>query len=169
MLRVRKKLREARFFLGKMVERQQKAFGEHEQFDFYLSAFLSAGRSVDYRLRHEQGDVYESFRDAWDKTLSATEQKVMKFMVDDRNFEIHESGSTRAEQESSIIVHNTYQDESGTVIVSSPPGTPPAEIFKPTYSFAIGGSQMSVLDCCRKYIDLLERLVQGYCEDQGTV
>ncbi len=167
MLLVRKKLREARFFLGKMTDREQKAFGDHEEFDFYLSAFLSAGRTVDYRLRHEQRDLYRVFRDEWDKSLSHNEQQLMKFLVDDRNFEVHESGSTRGEKKSRIPVHGTYQDKSGTVTAFAPVGTPPSEIIKPIYFFAASGSQASVLDCCREYIDLLERLVREYCQSQG--
>ena len=167
MLRVRKKLREARFFLGKMAERAQMAFGEHEESDFYLSAFLSAGRSVDYRLRHEQGATYSTFWVSWDNALSPYEQRVMKFMANDRNFEVHESGSNRAELENRIPVYGSYQDKSGKVTVSAPPGTPPAEIIKPTYSFTIDGQQVPVLEACRKYIELLDRLVADYCQSQG--
>jgi hypothetical protein len=41
-----KKLREAKFFLNKMIEQERGAFGDKEQFGFYLSAFLSAATSV---------------------------------------------------------------------------------------------------------------------------
>jgi hypothetical protein len=167
MLHVHKKLREARFFLEKMVEREQKAFGDHEEFDFYLSAFLSAGRSVRYRLHYEQVDVYLTFYDAWEKVLPSNEQRLIKFMADDRSFEVHESGSRRAEHEVHIPVQGTYQDKSGTLFAYSPVGTPPAEIIKPTYSFVIDGAQMSVLVCCHKYIDLLERLVRDFQQSQG--
>jgi hypothetical protein len=167
MWRVHKKLREARFFLRKMAERAQIAFGEHEESDFYLSAFLSACQSVDYRLRREQGATYKTFRESWDNALLPDEQRLMKFMVDDRNFEVHESGSSRAEIESRIPVYGSYQDKSGKVTVSAPPGTPPAEIIKPTYSFTIDGQQVPVLEACRKYIELLDRLVADYCQSQG--
>src|SRR6201987_4938645 len=56
--RIEKKLREARFFFGKMINQESRAFGDKEPFDFYLSAFLSAGRTVDYRLRHDQATTY---------------------------------------------------------------------------------------------------------------
>jgi len=167
MWRVRKKLQEARFFLGKMAERGEMAFGEHEESDFYLSAFLSAGRSVDYRLRHEQGATYLTFRESWDNALSPDEQRLMKCMVDDRNFEVHESGSNRAELEKRIPVYGSYQDKSGKVTVFAPPGTLPAEIIKPTYSFTIDGQQVPVLEASRMYIELLDRLVADYCQSQG--
>ena len=167
MWRVRKKLREARFFLGKMADRAQMAFGEHEESDFYLSAFLSAGRSVDYRLRHEQGATYSTFRVSWDNALSPDKQRLMKFMVDDRNDEVHESGSNRAELENRIPVYRSYEDKSGKATVFAVPGTPPAVIIKPTYSFTVDGQQVPVLEACRTYIDLLDRLVVDYCQSQG--
>ena len=162
MLQIDKKLREARFFLRKMGERDQMAFGDHEEFDFYLSGFLSAGRTIDYRLRHEQGAAYATFRAGWDTTLSPDDQCLVKFLVDDRNDEVHESGSSRMEHESRIPVAGMYKDRSGTVTVFAPPGTPPAEIIKPVYSFTINGKQLPVIEACRRYIDLLERLVSDY-------
>jgi hypothetical protein len=52
---IEKKLREAQFFLERMREQEQRAFGDRDPLDFFLSAFLSAVRTVDYRLRHECG------------------------------------------------------------------------------------------------------------------
>lgn len=167
MLQVRKKLREARFFLEKMAERVQMVFGEHEESDFYLSAFLSACRSVDYRLRHEQGATYSNFRVSWDKALAPDARHLMKFMIDDRNYEVHESGSNRTEIENYIPVYDSYQDKSGKVTIYAPPLSPPAEIIKPTYSFTICGQQVQVVEACRKYIELLDRLVADYCQSQG--
>jgi hypothetical protein len=174
MLRIDKKLREARFFLGKMLERAQMAFGDHEEFDFYLSAFLSAGRSVDYRLRHEQGSTYKTFRAGWDNRLSQDDERLVKFLVDDRNVEVHESGSSRTEHEHRIPVGGMYRDRSGTLMVSAPPatlmvppGTPPAEIIKPVYSFTVNGQQLPAIEACRRYVELLERLVSDYKRSQG--
>ena len=68
MHNVEKKLREARFFLNKMTEHERLAFDDKEPFDFYLSAFLNAGRTVDYRLRYEQAAVYPNWRIGWEMT-----------------------------------------------------------------------------------------------------
>jgi hypothetical protein len=48
---IEKKLREAQFFLGQMREQERRAFGDREPFDFFLSAFLSAVRTVDYVIK----------------------------------------------------------------------------------------------------------------------
>src|SRR5258706_6078284 len=145
MPNVDKKLREARYFLRKMREREAMAFGDHEEFDFCLSGFLSAGRSLDYRLRHISKG-YDPFRVAWDKRLNADELELIEFMVDDRNLEVHETGSTRQQAEARIPVGGTYSDPSGTMTVFSAVGTPPAELIKPTYHFSIAGKQLPVLE-----------------------
>ena len=93
--RIEKKLREATYFLNKMSEREQMAFGEHEQYDFCLSAFLNATRVVDYRLRHEQQKLYKSWRSQWDGRLSAADASLIKFMIEDRIAEVHKTGSRR--------------------------------------------------------------------------
>src|SRR6266446_2380996 len=166
MLDVDKKLREARYFLRNMKAREALAFGDHEEFDFCLSAFLSAGRSLDYRLRH-MSKRYAPFRVAWDKTLNADELELIKFMIDDRNVEVHETRSTRQQAEVRVPVRGRYSDPSGTLtVLSGVPGTPPAEFIKPTYYFSIAGKQLTVLAACDTYIRLLERLVAD-CRASG--
>ncbi len=93
-----KKLREARFFLERMREQETLASGEKEPFDFYLSAFLNAARTVQYRLVHEAaraGVSYKRWRERWDSghQLPAA---VIRFFVRDRDLELHERGSARA-------------------------------------------------------------------------
>jgi hypothetical protein len=165
-----KKLREARYFLRKMKEREALAFGDHEEFDFLLSAFLNAGRTLDYRVRHiATKQLYDPFRAAWEKTLNTNELQLIKFMIDDRGQEVHATGSTRKQGEVAVPIKGNYSDASGRVIVTnSLPGTPPAEFMKPTYDFSIDGKQVAVLDACDKYVRLLERFVAD-CRAVGIV
>ena len=98
LARVHKKLAEAQFFLSKMIEQERRIFrggDPREPFDYYLSAFLSSGRTVDYRLRHEQAAIYPALRTEWDASLKPQENSLIKFMVDDGNVEVHASGSSR--------------------------------------------------------------------------
>src|SRR5213593_3169516 len=78
---VDKKLREARFFLGKMTERAAMGFGGHEEFDFYLSAFLNAGRSAESRLRYVEPSTYRAFYRRWYRSLPSEERDVARFMM----------------------------------------------------------------------------------------
>jgi hypothetical protein len=73
--RVRKKLEEAGFFLGKMSEQEQRLTGQRVPFDYYLSAFLSAGRTVDYRLCHEHKAIYKPWRKAWNARITRDENQ----------------------------------------------------------------------------------------------
>jgi hypothetical protein len=167
---VEKKLREARFFFDKMKDQESRAFGDKEPFDFYLSAFLSAARTVDWRLRHQHKAAYKPWRKKWDATLTAQEDCLIKFMVNDRNLEVHESGSTRGVKEERTDIHGTYSDKSGTVTVSGIPvalGGPQEKPFitKPAYFFTIDGAERKATEACGEYLTLLERMVAKFKAD----
>lgn len=165
---VKKKLREAEFFLRKLAERSRLAFGDREEFDFLLSAFLCASRSIDYRLRHEQGEKYRTFHKNWERALNPDERKLIKLLVDDRNLEVHQSGSGRLACVAMERIGNSYQDASGRVEVFAPPRTPAARIGRPTYSFRLGDVEVSAVECCQKYLAVLDRLVNDYCRHVGA-
>jgi hypothetical protein len=147
--RVRKKLAEAQFFLEKMSQAEW-AFGDHVQFDYYMSAFLNAGRTVDYRLSHEQKAIYKSWRKSWNVHLTPEENSLIKFMVDDRNDEVHESGSSRGvgQEDIKVGVGSSYS------------------IRKPTYYFTIAGAERGAIEACAAYLALLQRMVAKFEADQ---
>jgi hypothetical protein len=170
---VEKKLREARSFLDKMIDRESTAFCDKEQFDFSLSAFLSAARTVDYRLRHEHKATYEPWRKKWDATLTSRDASLIKFMVDDRNLEVHESGSGRGVKDEQIAVRGSYSDKSSTITVGAPPlplggpqqNPPAAFIIKPAYNFTIDGVERKATEACGEYLVLLERMLEKFRAD----
>jgi hypothetical protein len=81
LLRIHKKIAEAQFFLDKMIKQETRIIGDKEPFDYYLSAFLSAGGSVDIRFR----DEHTPWRTEWDSSLNPQERGLMKFLRKDRN------------------------------------------------------------------------------------
>jgi hypothetical protein len=84
--RTRKKLREAEFFLQALTGAEPEVFRqEPEAADFYLSAFLTAGRSVTFALRKEQNVEYEAWKPGWFAKLAPDDATLMKFFVDQRN------------------------------------------------------------------------------------
>ena len=163
--RVDKKLREAGFFLSKMSEQEKLAFGDKETFDFYLSAFLGAARTVDYRLRKEQPSLYPSWRPAWDMGLTPTQVVLVKFLIDDRNEEVHGIGSCRSEKTEKIPVGNMYHDASGTIFAWGPPGATNAVIHKPAYSFTIDGVERKAMEVCAEYLGLLSTMLVKFKSD----
>jgi hypothetical protein len=166
---IEKKIREARFFFDKMIAQEAKAFGDKEPFDFYLSAFLSATRTVDYRLRHEHKTTYPAWRTKWDATLTAQERGLIKFLVDDRNFEVHESGSGRDVKDEKIPVRGSYSDSSGTLTVGGIPatlgGSQDAVVVKPAYYFTIDKVDRKVAEACGEYLLLLEKMLARFKAD----
>jgi len=167
--RVHKKVGEAQFFLEKMIQRERRLFGDHVQFDYYMSAFLNAGRTVDYRLSHEQKAIYNPWRKAWNASLKPEEKAIFKFMVDDRNVEVHESGSSRSAGREGIKVAagSSYSDASGTVQVFGSPSVllgvdTAAVIQKPTYYVTIDGANRGATEACAAYLVLLQRMVAQF-------
>jgi hypothetical protein len=161
-----KKLREARFFLGKMGEHERMAFTDKEPYDFYLSAFLSAARTVDLRLRHEQRSIYPAWRNSWDAN-NQTQQGLIKFMVAERNIEVHQSGSSRVvKTENRELGLGTHTFACGTFEVFGPPWVRPlATIQTPTYNFTIDGTERKATEACGEYLALLERMVATFVAD----
>jgi hypothetical protein len=169
---VEKKLREAEFFLNKMREQERRAFGDREPFDFYLSAFLNAGRVVDYRLRHEQRATYEPWRKAWEATLPKNELELIIFLNDERRVEVHESGSGRTAKLEGFEVLHSYSEESGTLEVSGVPHTlggsgAKATIYKPAYSFTIQGDERRATEVCEQYLLLLKKMLGQFVTENS--
>jgi hypothetical protein len=89
-----RKLREADFFLQRLIdERRRSVRNEPEAFLFYLSAFLSAARSVTLVLQKEEKQRYDAWFPKWFARRSKDERDVCNFMRDQRNVELHETGA----------------------------------------------------------------------------
>jgi hypothetical protein len=160
--RVHKKLAEAHYFLRLLRDQEPRIGGDKDPFDFLLSAFLSAGRSVDYRLRHEHKATYEPWRKTWDARLTPAENGLIKFIIDDRNEEVHDSGSSRSVgQEGVEFGIGTHHTPDGTIIV----GGHPITAYRPSYSFTIDGGDRKVTEACGAYLALLQRMVAEFQAD----
>jgi hypothetical protein len=169
------KLQEVRSFLDKMRDQEQKAFGDKEPFDHYLSAFLNAARTVDYRLRHECKATYPAWRKAWN-AKHPSEDNLIKCMVGKRRNEIHEGGSGRIvkTKEIKVGVGGSYSDKSGTLEVMGCPSpllseNTGATVYVPQYFFVIDGVERLVTVVCAEYLALLEQMVAQYKTDTSML
>jgi hypothetical protein len=88
-----RKLREARFFLRKLQEKAQAVVGDPEEFGFYLSALLSAGRSVTFALQVENKDGYDAWFPVWFEKQNQQDQDLFKFMNNQRVKEVHQGAA----------------------------------------------------------------------------
>jgi hypothetical protein len=163
LTRVHKKIAEAHFFLGKLTKQEPRLLGDKEPFDYYLSAFLNAARTVDYQLHREQAAIYKPWRKAWDARLAPEQRGLMKFIDHDRNIEVHDSGSSRnVGQEGVKFGIGTHHVDGGIVTIAGPPGMEPAVAYRPTYSFTIDGTDRKVTDACAAHLALLQRMVAEF-------
>ncbi len=166
---VDRKVREARYFLGEMnriaVAARNGNLQQVEVVGFHLSAFLSAARSIDYRLRNVAQDVYRDWRRAWDANLSAADAALITAMIDDRNVEVHETG-TRADTRDTErrFEPGEYRVEGlGTLQVTGPGGMGPmATIIGAEYWIAIDGAERRAAEACQEYLGLLEEMVRDF-------
>jgi len=168
-----KKTREASFFLQHMRGQERLAFGDRERFDFYLSAFLSAARSVLLRLEEPRGPfgwLFGTWRTrVWNRSLGRAERRAANRLIEffrvDRNLEVHESGSTRAVKSVETPVSDFYSDDSGTLQTFRPPGAPPSSVVLPHFTFTIDGAERGIVEASTKYVSLLERMVAKFKAD----
>ena len=163
-----KKLREAKFFLGHVSKSGRSPQLDREDFDFYLSAFLSAGRSVTLFLQCEQKGSYDVWYPNWYQALSEDERKLLKFSNAQRVAAVHKQG---AETQSDIeMVSLTqfeaeYKPQSISWMTSGwfdRPGIPPTKMGVMVYYFEIEGTKEKAVDTCKRYLALLEKLVREF-------
>ena len=91
-----KKLREARFFLSHLATENRRAVrNEPEAFDYFMSAFVSAARSVTFALQAEEKAKYEQWFPGWLAAHPEEDRKLLTLMVSQRNAEQKQGGGDR--------------------------------------------------------------------------
>jgi hypothetical protein len=158
-----KKLREARFFLGWMANAANSTNLEREDFGFYLSAFLSAGRSVTFCLCSDLGGkkIYEPRFDVWRDKLTEEQRAEMDFLKDQRNSAL-KTGRTDAEAEIEMVPITQIEMGLGTdprYSISWVGETEVPKIGMKVHYFISGGTREQVIAKCTRYLELLEKLV----------
>ena len=91
-----KKLREAKFFLSHMrIESARSTQPDREHFEFYLSAFLSAARSVTGFFEKKTQPKIKAWWSQWkkDKDRSEDDRRLLNQMTKERDNEVHEAGA----------------------------------------------------------------------------
>jgi hypothetical protein len=169
-----KKLQEAKFFLARLKSVDEQMFAnEPESFEFYLSAFLSAARSVTFVLQREEKDKYDAWFPGWSGRLSEEERAIMTFFKDERNASQKEGSSKATATWDFIPVTKIKSDyKSGRHPIYGwewfgPPGTPVPEVGVRKYSFETEGEPRKVTEECQRYLDILERLVTDFIRAQS--
>ena len=158
------KLEEARFFYGEMVKSKQN----REQLEFYLSAFLSATRSVlQYALK--EAKTHTGGQKWHDDCLSKS--KLIGFFRDKRDINIHEEpASTAAKIHLRLTDTVTIADRAtidgssdrSPVILSVKPSlNEPPVIQYVSYKFDEWQGNEDIFKLCEMYLDELENVVRN--------
>ena len=164
-----KKLREAKFFLGHMMQSARSTRLDHEHFEFYLSAFLSAARSVTTFFEKRNQKAWWSQWKANRASKSPEDLRLLNQMTKQRDNEVHEKGADVAHQledvplskiETASGLHAAYAPSFG-----EPWGEP--QISLKVYYFTLGGKPVNVIETCQRYVGLLERAVEEFSKAQA--
>jgi hypothetical protein len=166
-----RKLREAAFFLQRLIDERQRSVrneprNEPEAFLFYLSAFLSAARSVTLVLQKEEKQRYDAWFPTWFARRSKDERDLCNFMRDQRNVELHETGADVNLSSVSIPYIEIAAGEFGDPLYSfqsfGPPGQHAPDVERPAYHFGLLGTETEVTVACRRYFDLVGELIRYF-------
>ncbi len=168
-----RKLREAQFFLRHLAaEGKRPVRNDPEAFEFFLSAFLGAGRSVTFVLQHEAKASYDAWFPGWFSALSEDDQALFNDLKDQRNF-VQKRGGAEVESEWEFVPLHLLPTEGRVPALgftwSYMPGTEPPSVGIPVHSFASEGrSQRKVLPTCERYASLLGTLVESFIQGHQT-
>jgi hypothetical protein len=156
--RVQKKFRETKFFFDHMSKSARSTRLDHDHLEFYLSAFLSAARSVT--------DFFESqaWWGRWKAIQSAADILLLKQMTKQRDGEVHKEGADVSHQVEDVPLSKP-ETPSGLHAAYAPSfGEPWGEVkvgWK-VYCFMLGGKAVPVIETCQRYVGLLERAVEDF-------
>jgi hypothetical protein len=163
----RKKLRQTRFFCGRLHDTHQRmGLGvSPEEFEYFLSAFLTSGRSV--ILIFEHIDNWQFFN-AWESGLKTggrqDDADLIASLRGERNKDVHRHGADLDIHMEMIpvteIIAPRHSHPAYGIHWFGTPGTPPPNVGRPTYAFT--GSGDEVLQTTDRYLALLDEFVTAY-------
>jgi len=160
------KLSEAQFFYGKLQEVSGRVVRNYpEAFQYYLSAFLSAGRSVGFALQAENKALYDAWYPSWEASLSHEQVALLRNFNKERVATVRKTGANIEHQ----VVPISGQEyllaaatEGEDIQISGPVGVPLPEFQKVVRTFAFGGSDAEVVLTAGAYLLLIQRCVAEF-------
>ena len=96
------KLEEAKFFYGHLVNEQNRpptnlalSQAQPKVFLFYLSAFISAARSIPWVMQNEQREKYDKWLPTWERTRTEEDLDLLQLTNDVRQMSSNERALRR--------------------------------------------------------------------------
>ena len=160
------KLSEAQFFYANLVETGGRVVrSEPEAFQYYLSAFPSAARSVGYALQAEEKLKYDAWYPGWEGALSGEEVSLLRNFNRERVATVHKKGANVAAQTIRISGYEYLAAaslEGADIEISGPVGVPLPEFSKVVHNFSFGGVESEVVEAAGRYLELVARSVNDF-------
>ena len=156
-----KKLREATFFLDHMRAIWPTAMLADESFDFFLSAFLAAARSVTLVLQAEQKVAYDAWFPGWGDALPSDEKGLLKFLKNERN-DILKVGVTSRDATTEPMPALEFMTRSAAANLEQFSFDPQAMILVNHYYFDVDGARRPVIEVCSDGVRVLQRLLDAF-------
>lgn len=165
----RKKIREAGFFLRLLSEQEQQLFRpEPEACDFFLSAFLTAARTVGDVVNVEEGDRYRDWFEKRRTTLTENQLELLKFTNQQRVNNVHIRGPEVQNQVTDVPIWELQREihMPGGSLFINPGGVPGQPMPMPTAQRStMVFSQYpdaSVAELSQRYLNLMVSIVDEY-------
>jgi hypothetical protein len=163
-----KKLREALFFFDALSKESGKILGKDlEVASHYLSAFLSAARSVTFVLQWEEKEKYDAWFPNWSAGIAEEDKKLFGLLLGQRNQALKQGGSAEVNQVIDFIpVTEVQQDRYGHPAYglhwTGRPGDPPPKVGISKDFFELEGKPIEVTVACKRYVEFLQKLVTDF-------
>jgi|SRR3990172_1975455 len=169
-----RKLREAQFFLRHLIEEGNRSVRDDpDAFGHYLSALLSAARSVTFALQFEEKEKYDAWFSTWSAGRTPEERELLIFLRDQRNNEQKRGGAE-------VLVTWDYVPFSRAPASDrshpaygfhwfGPPGTLAPLVGIPVHSFESVSGDPAVVVKCRQYVEVLSQLVGDFIQKHSAV
>lgn len=152
-----KKLREAAFFVAKLRESDGAPNLAAEAFDFYLSAFLSAARSVTFVIQAEHKPIYDAWFPVWLGNLLSAERELMDLIKDERNLALKTGATSRGQTHGTRPAIEVLSTQRAPFVWDTE-----ATIDIARHYFVMGGVERPAVELCSECLALLQRLMAEF-------
>lgn len=161
---MQKKLRESCYFLGKMNLISQRTVGDPEEFQFLLSAFLSASRSIPDFIENKE---YGKWLDNWKNDKGDDAKELLELMRIQRIAEVHRDGADILQGVQQVPITEIRYDGHGHPAYygykyTAPPGVPISTVGVPKREFKLGSKRVEVVATCQNIVRELKELVGAF-------
>lgn len=168
--KIQKKLREAQFFFRHVCDKERALNLESEALEFYLSAFLSAGRGVIGFFYEKQNKQCRLWFREWKMALADGDRKLLNEMTRQRDAEVHKQGA-EVHADFEMVPLMKIMGPRGRNLYGpyefDAPGIPPSAMAVKVLYFEMGDTKEEVIETCQRYVELLEKLVREF--DQAPI